>query len=134
MNDITKTTCRICHKLVNYKVIDFKLPCGHSSKTGVRCKICDKVVEHDGLKLLCGHSTTCNYDIAYVGWCGGELEKNETKCNKHKNLKCVYCGKSAMRECPRDMGYCVCGEPICWECNHIDKDIQGEIQKVCNKL
>lgn len=39
-------------------------------------------------------------------------------CSKHEKVKCVSCGKHAVRSCDAEMGGLCCGSPLCKTCQH----------------
>lgn len=58
----------------------------------------------------------CKFTEAWVGRC--KKNSDESKyCEKHKDIKCVSCGKQATHACHETMGL-VCGSPICDDCEH----------------
>jgi len=57
--------------------------------------------------------TLCKFNIAWVGEC-----QNPRPCEKHSELKCVSCNNPATHSCD-ETGQCVCGEPLCDDCEHL---------------
>ena len=57
----------------------------------------------------------CKFVISWVGICKKEPEHD--MCAKHKEIKCVSCGKPAVKECDETSAF-VCSAPLCDDCEH----------------
>lgn len=60
---------------------------------------------------------TCNFELAWMGKCKEPVTTNSMFCKKHKNEKCVSCGKPATHTCS-ETGQFVCGFSLCDNCEH----------------
>ncbi len=58
---------------------------------------------------------TCGFGEAWIGKC--KVETDGGRCEKHKDLVCISCGKPATHTCD-ETGQFVCGEALCDECEH----------------
>ncbi|ORE90674.1 hypothetical protein ATO13_22181 [Stappia sp. 22II-S9-Z10] len=57
--------------------------------------------------------TSCPYTIAMAGPCGRQ------DCAEHAAMPCHCCGTKATHECAETFGGCVCGTPLCDDCEHL---------------
>jgi hypothetical protein len=62
----------------------------------------------------------CKFELAWIGVCN-EIADESGFCAKHKDIKCVSCGKQATQQCSETMGL-VCGAPLCDDCEHTIND------------
>jgi len=61
-------------------------------------------------------SIPCKFDAG--GWAPCKELTDNGWCSKHEHLKCVSCGKKAVRSCDAQMGGLACGSPLCETCKH----------------
>lgn len=61
-------------------------------------------------------SVPCKFDS--MGWSPCRKPSDNGICSKHEGLKCVCCGKQALRSCYAQMGGMACGSPLCEDCQH----------------
>lgn len=60
---------------------------------------------------------TCTFQRAWQGTCG-KPTADGYRCDEHKDLLCASCGAPATSTCDETQGPCVCGNPLCENCEH----------------
>jgi len=85
---------------------------------------------------------TCGFREAWIGECQAPVVTEGERCDKHKGLVCVSCGKPATHSC-YETGQFVCGAPLCDDCEHtifpdgtnggIGFNAQGGMKAYCKK-